>query len=182
MSLYPPPPLPSQFTLTLATGRWRPPEQSQKQLSPKRGGMRAATALLLLALAGEWLCAPCKQGWPAPEQQLPPAVGARAAAVAGAPTRSPPPRPPAPGAQLAHAGKFRVTSEDEAGLVEEVAAAAAIATGAEPAVPIGPAAPTYTPYVPTKAEVICLDGLAPAIKLTPANCVARYTPVYDAVL
>lgn len=52
---------------------------------------------------------------------------------------------------------------------------------AEPAVPIAPASPTFTPYVPIKAEVICMDGNAPALKLNKDNCVGRYTPVYEAV-
>ena len=146
--------------------------------------MRLVAAALLLALAGKWQGMRCKPelrrcgtagaGCRRPRE----AAGACAADACAAPTL---PFMPA-GAQLVHCAGAGSAAYDEAELVREVEAAAAVAgAAAEPAIPIAPAAPTFTPLVPTKAEVICMDGAAPAIKLNTANCVARYTPVYKAM-
>lgn len=34
--------------------------------------------------------------------------------------------------------------------------------------------PTYTPFVPEQAAVVCRDGAAAAAKLTPQSCAERY--------
>ncbi len=118
---------------------------------------------------------------------LPPSVGGPAGGARPLPPISPRLRRPTlpslpPGAQLVRCGDVGSAAYDEAELVREVEAAAVVSgAAAEPAIPIAPAAPTFTPYVPTKADVICMDGNAPALKLNKENCVGRYAPVYEAV-
>lgn len=120
-------------------------------------------------------------------RRLPPAVGALPPGAATAAHCCPLLRRPNPaslpaGAQLVSCADAGSAAYDESELVREVEAAAAmVGAAAEPAIPIAPASPTFTPYVPIEAAVICMDGVAPAIKLNKANCVARYTPVYNAV-